>query len=178
MTKMKSDGTVYNYKSRLVAKSYHQRPGIGFVDTFSPVVRRATIRILLSVVVSQQWHVTQLDISNTFLRGHLDEVVYMSQPLRFIDPTRPEDHVCLLKRSLYGLKQAPHMWNKCLTYALLSYGFSRSKADCSLFYFISGPTKLFCLIYLDDILVMSNYKISIESVVAKLQSHFAVKDLG
>ena len=63
----------------------------------------ATIHLLLSLVVTNNWHITQLDISNTFLHRNLDETVYMSQPPNFADPSRP-DHVYLLKRSLYGLK--------------------------------------------------------------------------
>ncbi|PHT42430.1 hypothetical protein CQW23_16455 [Capsicum baccatum] len=65
----------------------------------------------------------RLDISNAYLHGHLDEVVYMSQPPNFADPSRP-DHVCLLKRLFYKLKQSPRMWNKCLTDALISFDFS------------------------------------------------------
>lgn len=82
--------------------------------------------------MTYRWYATQLDISNAFLHGHLDEVIYISQPPGFVDPIRP-DHVCLLKRSLYGLKHAPRMWNQCLTDALTSFGFLGSKTDSSLY---------------------------------------------
>jgi len=101
----------------------------------------------------------------------------MSQPPGFVDPTRP-DHVCLLKRSLYGLKQAPCMWNKCLPDVLLSLGFVGSKTDCSLFYLPSADVKLFCLVYVDDILVMGPNSGHIATLITKLKTHFVVRDLG
>ncbi|XP_070021823.1 uncharacterized mitochondrial protein AtMg00820-like [Nicotiana sylvestris] len=89
-TKLKADESLDRYKARLVAKGYHQRPGVDFLDTCHPVIMSATIRLLLSLAVTNQWHTTQLDISNAFLYSHLDEIVYMSQPPGFVDPTRPD----------------------------------------------------------------------------------------
>ena len=71
-----------------------------------PVVKPDSIRIVLSIALSKSWSTYQLDVKKAFLHGHLNEAVYMHQPLEFRDPTRP-NHVCLLQKSLYGLKQAP-----------------------------------------------------------------------
>ena len=90
------------------------------------------IRLILTLVVSLKWKVRQFDVSNTFLRSHLNEEVYMQQPQGFIDSTRPE-HVCRLHRSFYGLKQAPQIWYCHLTFALLSLSFWGSHTDSSLF---------------------------------------------
>ncbi|GJZ26592.1 ribonuclease H-like domain-containing protein, partial [Tanacetum coccineum] len=87
-------------------KGRSQQQGIDCDETFSPVVKPATIRTVLSLAVSRQWPIHQLDMKNAFLHGHLTEIDYMHQLPRFIDSAH-SDYVFLLKKSLYGLKQAP-----------------------------------------------------------------------
>ena len=94
------------FKARLVVKGYSQRKGIDYDEIFSPVVKLNSIRILLSVVASENLHLEQMDVKTTFLHGDLDKEIYMQQSEGFVVPGK-EHVVCKLTRSLYGLKQAP-----------------------------------------------------------------------
>lgn len=125
-TKTNADGLIERYKAQLVAKGYHQCLSIDFVGTFSPVVKPTTVRLLLSMAVSQDWVVHELAISNAFLHGKLLGIMYMIQPHGFVNLTYLEDF-CKLEKSIYRLKQAPHVWNQCLIDALHKFGFKGSK---------------------------------------------------
>ena len=112
--KCKANGSLDHYKARLVAKGYKQEDDFDFDATFSPRVKITTVRILISLATYNNWHIKQLDVSNTFLHGNLKELIYMDQPLGFQHNRFPQ-HVCQLQRSLYGLKQAPGEWFLKLT---------------------------------------------------------------
>ena len=102
-----SDGSLARHKARWIVRGFSQQHGVDYDETFNPMVKPVTIRIVLSIAASRHWPIPRLDVKNAFLHGHLDETVYCQHPPGFVDPTC-SDYVCLLQKSLYG--QAPRAW--------------------------------------------------------------------
>ena len=170
-------GTINKYKARSVVKGFLQIPYIDFTETFNPIVKAATIRIILTLAVNNDWMLRQVDINNAFLNGELTKMVYMPQPEGFMDKSRL-NHICILKKALYGLRQAPRAWFDKLKGALNSWGFENSKCDTSLFFRMTKFEIVILLIYVDDIIITGDNSSSIEELVSNLNKDFALKDLG
>jgi len=175
--KRKADGSIDRYTARLVAKGFYQQEGVDYFETYSPVVKPIIIRTVLSLAVSAGWCIKQVDVSNAFLHGHLQETVYMSQPLDFVNPIHP-DAVCLLKKALYGLKQAPRAWYHRLSSCLLELGFQGLKSDSSLFIFTSASVTILALVYVDDLILTGSSLDAIDELIHNLSRDFPMKDLG
>ncbi|KAM0990119.1 hypothetical protein ACFX2C_008681 [Malus domestica] len=175
--KSNPDGSVARYKARFVAKGFSQEAGLDYHETFSPVVKPTTVRLLLSLAATKRWKLKQLDVKNVFLHGFLDEEVYMSQPQGFIDPAHLE-FVCKLNRSLYGLKQASRAWNDRFSRFLLTLGFKSSYADSSLYVKQNGPSIIVLLLYVDDIILSGDYDTQVQAVIDQLTAEFDMNDLG
>nr|XP_023915561.1 uncharacterized protein LOC112027122 [Quercus suber] len=134
------------------------------------------MRIILALVVHFGWSLRQLDVSNSFLHGVLQEV-YMSQPPRCKDHSKPY-HVCMLHKAIYGLKQAPRSWFDSFTTQLFHLGFHASCADSNLFILIHSYHIFYLLLYVDDIIITGNHSTFVAEFIKKLGVSFALKDLG
>ena len=120
--KFNADGTVERYKGRLVAKGFIQQEGVDYNETFSPVIKLTSVKLMLGLAAIKGWTLTQMDVSNAFLHSTLDEEINMSLPQGYTPPDGvilPPNAVCRLYKSLYGLKQASRQWNQTFTNVLL-----------------------------------------------------------
>ena len=175
------DGTVERYQSRLVAQGYTQQEGLDLMDTFSHVAKRTSVKLLLSLAAAKGRRLTQMDVSNAFLHGDLDEEIYMSLPQGYTPApgvVLPPNLVCRMRKSLYGLKHASRQWYKRFSSVLLGANFVQSPADNTLFVRSTSTSFIAVLVYVDDLLIANNDDDSLEQLHALLRSEFKIKDLG
>ena len=170
-------GSPARYKARLVARGFEQQDGVDFLETFAPVVRWETIRILIAIAVHLNWPLHQLDVLTAFLNGILKEDVYMYQPPGFAKPGQ-EHLVCKLHKALYGLKQSPRAWYARLHAALLAWGLVQSLSDPNLYFAHIGSDTVALLVYVDDILLTGSNSQLIAKLKNHLQQNFQTNDLG
>jgi hypothetical protein len=149
--KQDEHGVVIRNKARLVAKGYSQVEGLDFGETYAPVARLESIRILLAYATYLGFKLYQMDVKSAFLNGPIKEEVYVEQPPGFEDSEYP-NHVYKLSKALYGLKQAPRAWYECLRDFLITNGFKVGKADPTLFTKTIANDLFVCQIYVDDII--------------------------
>ena len=170
-------GNIKTWKARLVAKGYSQVEGLDFSETFAPVAKFTSIRIILTLAAAHGWECHHMDVKTAFLNGELEEEIYMEQPEGFVKVG--EEHlVCKLVKSLYGLKQAPRAWNKKLHQELTKAGFIRLEADHSVYQKHDATGQVFLLIYVDDLVIVTSTKESLHSCKNGLSKIFKMTDLG
>lgn len=142
-----------HYKARLVALGCGQRSGVDYQETFAPVVRTETIRLLFSISAQKHKKVKTHDVRTTFLHGTLEEDIFME----LLDGLQGyREHVCKLKKSIYGLKQAGRCWNDFLTGILIKCGLRESKEDPCLFYAKDEDKFIYCAVHVDDMITVSS----------------------
>ena len=174
--KLKNDG---RYRAHLVAKGFTQIPGIDYDETFSPVARFESLRLLLALATLEDWEIHQMDVKSAFLNGVLDEEIYMEQPIGFIT-TGKETKVCHLKKAIYGLKQASRAWNLQFHGLLTGIGFKRTSADAGVYtsHQQEGEGSLIVILYVDDITIMGASLEAVKRLKTQIAEKYEVTDLG
>lgn len=200
--KYKEDGTLERRKARIVARGFAQRPGIDFDETFAPVARLSSIRIMVALAVEHDMTIQQFDVTTAYLNGELQEKVFMEVPKytmealediielegtntdvgrkasRMINELQKGNKVCLLKKALYGLRQAGRCWNSKIDEVLIKFGARKSTADPCIYFKGEGENIILISIYVDDILAASRSKERIAELGQYLSRMFEIKDLG
>lgn len=173
--KRNPDGSIERYKARLVAKGFNQVEGVDYFDSFSPVAKLVTVRMLITIATMHGWELHQLDVNNAFLHGYLNDEVYMKVPQGYQGST--DGQVCKLKCSLYGLKQASREWNNELRFTLYNFGLTQSQYDHCLFTMNVDDGFLAMIVYVDDVLITGSSSVLIQKLKHFLDDKFTIKDL-
>jgi hypothetical protein len=174
--KRNSAGDITKHKARLVVRGYEKQEGTDFNETFAPVAKFQSIRILLALAAQNNWHIHQMDVDSAFLYADLEEELYMEQPEAFAEPGM-EDYVCLLLKALYGLKQASRAWYQRMHTVLLEFGFVRSWADHCVYILHRNGETCILFLYVDNNGILSSSFALVVKVKEFLKSRFSMKDL-
>ena len=176
--KYKTDGELERYKARLVAQGFTQTYGINYEETFAPMAKLNSIRVLLSLAVNLDWELHQLNVKNAFLNGTLNEEVYTKIPLGF-QSEKEQGKVCKLKKLLYGLKQSPRAWFTRFSSTLTRLKYTQGQADHTIFVNKrQNGKKAVLIVYVDDIILPGDDNVEIYRLKNQLKEEFEVKDLG
>lgn len=163
----KADGRL---KARLVARGFEQKEGVDYAETFSPVARHASIRLLLSHAASEKMKLVSFDVKTAFLYGNLDQVIYMKQPEGFDDGS---GKVCKLDKSLYGLKQAPRMWNeRVTTHFEEKIGLISTDDDPCIYY--NKDKSIMLSLFVDDGLIAGEDEDEIYRLLGEISKEFQI----
>ena len=179
------DGNVARYKTRCVAlgnlQKYHSN--FDFLETFAPVVRYSTLRMLFAVAAKRDLHLHHCDVDTAFLYGTMpaSDPTYVKIPDGY--PIPPElqgesDLVARCDKAIYGLKQAPRLWNQNIDSNMKNMGFSQSPYDSCLYYRHLNGEQLFVTIFVDDIVIAGSSVSQIAEFKSELRQRYRIKDLG
>ena len=179
---MKRDeaGNLTIHKARFVAQGFTQRFGENVFETYSPVMKMSSFRLVMAIVAVLNLICKAMDVNTAFLYAPIDEVIFVEQPegFRKVGP-KGEKLVCQMKRSLYGLKQSPRNWNQVIDAWLTEYGLTASSADPCVYVRRSPDgSLLIVMLWVDDLIICGNNAAEIDHFKETISKRFDMKDLG
>ena len=197
--KYMAEGNLERRKARVVAQGFTQRPGIDFHDTFAPVARLGSLRLLMALAARTGMRISQLDVTIAYLNGQIDTEIFMQKPQlleemlkRIVQEEKDAEllvraknmlqnihgghKVCKLKKAIYGLRQAGRQWHAELNKTLLKIGLIPTNADSCVY--VDKNKQTYVLVYVDDMLIISNDKERERQIKSELSKAFTIKDLG
>ena len=177
--KKNSAGEVEKYKARLVARGFTQIYGVDYYETYAPVARLASFRILLALAARNNWPVHTFDFDSAFLNSKLeeDEIIYIEQPPGY-ETKDPKYWVWRLWKALYGLKQGARNWYKALCKAMEELGFTRTEADHGVFYKVVDKDIVILAVHVDDCAVTGSSMPIIEEFMVDMNKKYKLTDTG
>ncbi|GJX87842.1 retrovirus-related pol polyprotein from transposon TNT 1-94 [Tanacetum coccineum] len=175
--KLDENDIVTRNKARLVAQGYNQQERIDYDETYAPVARLESIRILLAYACALDFKLYQMDVKSAFLNGFINEEVYVAQPPGFIDFAKP-NYVYRLKKALYGLKQAPKAWYDRLKAFLIKHDYSMGMVDNTLFTKKKDSNLIIVQIYVDDIIFGSTCQEMCDDFAKIMHDEFEMSMMG
>jgi hypothetical protein len=177
--KKNAAGEIDKYKARLVARGFTQIYGVDYYETYSPVARLSSFRLLMAIAARNGWALDNFDFDQAFLNSKLgeDEVIYLEQPPGY-EKKDQNEWVHRLLKSLYGLKQGSKNWYDALHKALVELGFTRSEANHGVFFKRVGKDIVILAIHVDDGMVTGNNVALIKRFKEEMNKKYKITDLG
>ena len=174
--KTNADGSI-RHKARLVVRDFEQKQGIDFQETFAPVAKFPTVKIMLALATHFDWEIHQMDGKTAFLYPVIEDEVYISISEGYKEFHRGKkftEEVFRLQKTLYGLRQSPLAGYRVVDIFLRSKGLVRSNEDLSLY--ISAS--LIVILFVNDILLFAKDMATIQETKGWLTSQYRMTDLG
>jgi hypothetical protein len=167
------NGQIDKYKARLCARGFIQRHGVDYFDTFAPVIRTESLRMLLAHAAVEDLEIHQIDVVSAYLLGELEEDAYLKPP-KGLD--LPHGKVLKLRKGMPGLKQSGRVWNKKITKFFETFGLRATQGDQSVF--TTQDRSITVALYVDDLLIIARTIAEIQRLKTALSDAFEMKDLG
>nr|GEV47849.1 copia protein [Tanacetum cinerariifolium] len=175
--KLDANGVVSRNKAKLVAQRYYQQEGIDYDETYAPVARLKSIRILLAYACALDFKLFQMNVKIAFLNGFINEEVYAAQTLGFINFGKL-DHVYKLKKALYGLKQTPKAWYDGLKAFFINHDYKMGMVYNTLFTNKKSSNLFIVQIYFDDIIFDSTCQDMCDEFSKIMHDEFEMSMMG